>query len=86
MFQRDSNLWLIQPDGSGERALTSLDGSSEHAIQPTFTPDGQSVAFTYVAGQFGIDDKPTAAQIPLDGTTFETIGDGSRITHPRLRP
>lgn len=86
VFQRDSNLWLIAPDGTDERALTNYDGANEHGIQPTFSPDGRLVIFTYVTGQFGDDDQPTAAQIALDGSGFATIGGGGRMTHPRLRP
>jgi len=44
------------------------------------------VVFTYVEGTFGVDDRPTAAQVALDGTAFTILGDGQPMTHPRLAP
>lgn len=83
---RDDNLVTLRPDGTGATQITSFDAASRHAVQPTFTPDGRGVVFTYVEGTFGVDDRPTAAQVALDGTGLTTLGDGQRMTHPRLQP
>lgn len=83
---RDDNLVTLRPDGTGATTITAFDGAVRHAVQPTFTPDGTGIVFTYVEGTFGVDDRPTAAQVALDGTAFTTLGDGQRMTHPRLAP
>lgn len=85
VFVRGDNLFTIAADGTDEIRVTDFDGVQEHAIQPTFTPDGQAIVFTYVTGEFGVDDAPTAAVIGLDGTGQTTIGTGT-MTHVRLRP
>ena len=76
----------MHPDGTGESQLTALDGHSEHAVQPTFTPDGDGIVFTYVTGQVGVNDVPTAAIIPIGGGAPTVIANGARISHPRLKP
>lgn len=86
VFSRRGNLFTVHPDGTGESQLSEFDGLSEHAIQPTFTPDGNGIVFTYVTGRFGVDDAPTAAIIPIDGGAATVIANGVRISHPRLQP
>jgi TolB protein len=86
VFSRADNLFTIRPDGSGEVQVTNFDAVEEHAIQPTFTPDGTAIAYTYVTGEFGVNDAPTAAVIGLDGSGQVTVGGGLKITHPRFRP
>ena len=80
------NLVVLRPDGSQRRSITRFDGLREHAIQPTFTPAGTGIVFTYVTGEFGVDDFPTAAVVSVTGSGFTTIGGGGLITHPRIRP
>ncbi|MEO6265045.1 MAG: hypothetical protein ABIO66_00405 [Nocardioidaceae bacterium] len=86
VYTRDDNLRLVWPDGSHDRALTDVDGDTEHAIQPTFTPDGRSVVFTHVTGRFDVDDRPTAAVISVDGGEPAPLAAGVSMTHPRLGP
>ncbi len=87
VFSRDDNLSTIRADGSGEVQVTGFDSVEEHAIQPTFTPDGSAIVFTYVTGEFDVDDSPTAALIGLDGTGQVVVGGGGvTITHPRFQP
>ena len=83
---KDDNLVVLRPDGSHRRPITGFDGIREHAIQPTFTPSGTAVVFTYVTGEFGVDDFPTAGVVSVTGSGFTTIGGGGLITHPRIRP
>jgi Tol biopolymer transport system component len=86
VFTRADNLFTIGADGSGEAQVTDFDAVEEHAIQPTFTPDGSAIVFTYVTGEFGVNDSPTAAVIGLDGSGLSTVGGGARMTHPRFQP
>ena len=83
---RDDNLVTLRPDGSGATQITAYDADARHAVQPTFTPDGSGVVFTYVEGAFGSGERPTAGQVALDGTGFTVLGDGQPMTHPRLAP
>ncbi len=41
VFVRDDNLVVLDLRDGSRRVLTSYDGSDEHAIQPTFGPDGR---------------------------------------------
>lgn len=43
VFVRDSDIWIIKPDGTGETRLTA---SPEPKAYPRLSPDGRSVAFT----------------------------------------
>jgi Tol biopolymer transport system component len=86
VFSRADNLFTVRADGSAEQQLTNFDAVQEHAIQPTFTPDGSAIVFTYVTGEFDVDDAPTAALITLDGSGQVTIGGGMPMTHPRFQP
>ena len=74
-----SQLFLINPDGSGVRRLTS---SSAIDTEPRFAPDGQSIYFTSDRG-----GSPQIYRLPLSGgepqrVTFE----GSYNVSPRLSP
>ncbi|MEO6512995.1 MAG: hypothetical protein ABIO16_18500 [Nocardioides sp.] len=85
VYVRHDNL-VLRDLATGEvRRVTSYDASTEHAIQPTFTPDGRSVVFTHVTGTFGVDDRPRPAVIDLATGTVRDVGPAG-ATHPRLRP
>ena len=85
VFVRDDNLVLVDLRDGSRRRLTSYDGSGEHAIQPTFGADGRSIAFTYVRGSFGVDDRPEGAVTdPRTGTVTMLGLPGA--THVRLEP
>jgi Tol biopolymer transport system component len=86
VFSRDGNLFTASADGGDPVQVTDFDGVTEHAVQPTFTPDGDGIVFTYVTGRWDVDDSPSAALIRLDGSGFEVLAQGVPATHPRLRP
>ena len=81
------NLWTMKPNGTHRRQISNYDGVNTHAIQPTWTPTGNAVIFTFVRGQFGIDDRPTLGLTGRSGrpTTVWSAQDPV-ITHPRLQP
>jgi Tol biopolymer transport system component len=84
VFTSQDNLYLVRPDGSDLHQLTDYNGTSEHAIQPTFDPDGKSITFTYVTGTMGTDDQAFGASVKIDGTATAKIDGLSGATHTRL--
>jgi Tol biopolymer transport system component len=81
-----SNLVTIRPDGSAPTMLTTFTAPGERAVQPAWTPGGESIIFTKVAGTgFG---EPTMAIVDAAGTGLRSAtGDTFRSgTHARLRP
>jgi Tol biopolymer transport system component len=40
-----SNIWLMNADGSGAKALTKLTAAGAHSDFPTWTPDGSKIVF-----------------------------------------
>ncbi len=79
-----SNLYTINPDGSGLNTLTTFGKAEQRATQPTWTPDGSRIIFTLVGQQAGMDNPRHAAFIEGNGSSIEDIG--VVATHPRLRP
>lgn len=86
VFSRDGNLFTVIAAGGDPVQVTDFDGLTEHAVQPTFTPEGDGIVFTYVTGRWDVDDSPSAALISLDGSGFDVLAQGVAATHPRLRP
>ncbi len=85
VFVRNDNLVLMDLEDGSERQLTSYNARTEHAIQPTFTPDGTQVVFTYVKGTFGVDDHAQGAVLDLD-TGVVSMLDLPGATHVRMAP
>jgi Tol biopolymer transport system component len=81
------NLWTMKPNGTQLRQITNYDGVTTHAVQPTWTPAGNAVVFTYVLGQFDGGEHPTLGFTGPNGrpTTVWSAQDPI-ITHPRLQP
>ncbi|MEO7981015.1 MAG: hypothetical protein ABI807_09015 [Sporichthyaceae bacterium] len=86
VYSRADNLHVVSPTGTGDRTITHYDGRTEHAIQPTFAPGGRGIVFTYVAGEFDVDDRPSGAVVGLDGSGLRPLAAGAGMTHPRLSP
>ena len=78
---RNSNIFTIHPDGTQERNLTKLTPGDVRVAQPTFTPDGRSITFTYEnkSGRH-------AAFVAADGGRVQLVATKYRdpVTHPRL--
>lgn len=77
---QERNLVTMQPDGTEQVSLTGSGDAANSAIQPTFTPDGQAIIFTWDGSP------PTAAVIDLDGSNLTRVGGGILMTHPRVQP
>ena len=77
VFQRGGNLWSIQPDGSGETQITSLNTASSEI---SFTPDGNRIVFGLTGG--GI------ASVALDGSGYilKRVGEGTLYSPPSWSP
>lgn len=81
-----SNLTTIRPNGSAPTMLTHFTAPGDRAVQPSWTPDGESIIFTKVVGT-GFGD-PTMATVDAAGTNLRSAtGDTLQFgTHARLRP
>ncbi len=81
-----SDLWTVNPDGSGLTRLTDVAASGGTAIHPAFAPDGEGVLFVLTDPASGAFD--AMATIGLDGTGLApaTSSGYTPGTHPRLRP
>lgn len=77
-----TDLFLVRPDGSGARRLTSLADAGSGALYPDFTNDASAVVF------LGADDsgRPRFRVIQLaTGTVSPAFGLAAGV-HPRSRP
>ena len=74
-----SQIFLIQPDGSGVRRITS---SAAIDTEPRFSPDGQSIYFTSDRG-----GSPQIYRMPaIGGEPQRVTFEGSYNVSPRLSP
>jgi Tol biopolymer transport system component len=80
-----SNLYSINPDGTGLKTLTTFGKAEQRATQPTWTPDGSGIIFTLVGQQAGMDN-PRQAAFLQDTGGGQIDNSGVVATHPRLRP
>jgi len=85
VFGQDGDLWLVDPDGSNLERLTDFAGTGGRALQPSFTPDGAAIMFTYESAR-GDVSTARAAVIAPGGGDFTTVGPDTIVTHARLRP
>lgn len=84
-FDGPADLFVISPDGTGMRSLTSFAAKGGRAYQPTFTPDGTRILFVREATTGA---QATMASVLIDGSGLASAT-GPRViagVHPRLRP
>jgi Tol biopolymer transport system component len=66
------NIWIMNPDGSGDRPLTFLTASSADSFVPSWSPDGSKIAFDSFGALDGSDALNSAANVWVmnaDGTS-----------------
>jgi len=81
------NLFTIRPDGAARERLTRFSGKRQSAIQPTFTPDGEGVVFTWVKGGQGSGAETTLPGIlDLASGDVTAFWEATGATHVRVRP
>jgi Tol biopolymer transport system component len=79
-----SELYMMRPDGSHIRALTSYGSDGPRATQPRWTPDGNAIVYTRLS-QAALPRQIWA--IGADGSNDAPVLDAKSIyTHPVLRP
>jgi Tol biopolymer transport system component len=82
-----SQIYTINPDGSNMVQITNLPPTKQEGLQPTFSPDGRRILFSYGAGSAGPDlyvvnsDGSRLTQLTFDGLSSagRWSPDGSRI-------
>ena len=80
-----ANLFTIDWNGARVTQITHYDADTRRAVQPSWTPDGKRIIFTYVRGRGS--GRPVAATIAPDGTALEVPTFPSQPqTHARIQP
>ncbi len=84
-FDDESDLWTINPDGTGLKQITHFADEHAFAIHPDYTPDGTRIAF--VTGTVGADTS-VMVTVAADGNDLQpaTSGGDRAGLHPRFRP
>jgi Tol biopolymer transport system component len=68
VFVRDSDVWIIKPDGTGETRITA---SPEPKAYPRLSPDGRYVVFTSYLGGEDNSEGASVKRVSLGGTGAE---------------
>ena len=78
-----TNLVTMAPDGSSRHQLTDYTDQGTSAIHPAFTPAGDRVIYSFVAG----GATPVMMTVSLDGSDRRPAATSDSIgTHPRVQP
>lgn len=70
-----TNLWLFQPDASGDPEITQLTQGTALKLDPSVSPDGRQVAFTMLMGEsaniylMAMEGGPTTQLTHFEGRT-----------------
>jgi Tol biopolymer transport system component len=81
-----SNLYTINPDGTGMTQVTRFGENDVRVRTPSWTPDGTQILFVHIGRDASHPDGDRhAAFIDPDGSNL-TVLSNAYATHPRLRP
>jgi len=76
----DSDIWVMNSDGTEQRPVTANDGPGLSEVQPAFFPGGRSLVFA----QLGLAGGWTVSSIRLDGTEQRQLA--RRAKFPAVSP
>jgi Tol biopolymer transport system component len=83
---RASNLYTINPDGTGMTQVTRFGDNDTRVGTPSWTPDGTQILFMHILRNASNPDGDRhAAFVDPDGSNL-TVLSNVNATHPRLRP
>ena len=78
------DLYLVHPDGSDLRRVTTLTDGGGFATHPSFSADSASLVF---AGARHDGDSDELLRVSIDGGRPQPLGDGPVFgSHPKVRP
>ena len=84
--RKASNLYTIDPDGTGTTRVTRFGENDTRVGTPSWTPDGTRILFTHIRRNASDPDGDRhAAFIDPDGSNLTVLSE-VYATHPRLRP
>ncbi|MBT7191910.1 MAG: hypothetical protein HN916_17170 [Anaerolineae bacterium] len=81
---QDSNVWVVHPDGSDLKKVTSFPSSWDAVIRDIkWSPDGQTLAFTYDRDLYLMDAETFTQKLLVKNTggSFDWSPDGNRIAY-----
>jgi Tol biopolymer transport system component len=85
-WAKASNLYTINPDGTGLTQVTRFGDNDTRVGTPSWTPDGTQILFTHtLRNASNPDGDRHAAFIHPDGSNLTVLSE-AYATHPRLRP
>lgn len=78
LWNEESNLWVINADGTGLKQLTSLPGIES---EPLWSPDGKKIAFTHQATPLGGQMNATLYVMNPDGSQMTRVPSNSTVAY-----
>ena len=85
-WTKASNLYTIDPDGTGMTQVTRFGDNDTRVGTPSWTPDGTRILFVHILRNVSNPDGDRhAAFIDPDGSNLSVLSE-AYATHPRLRP
>lgn len=86
VFSRGGNLFAVGPNGGPAQQLTLFDGTTERALEPTWSPAGGRIVFTYVATEVGGVVRRMAGLVTAKGRGFHPLLGTDGVSRPSLAP
>ncbi len=86
VFTRAGNLYSVVPNAVPAHQLTQFDGTTEQAVEPTWSPAGGRIVFTYVAKEPGGVVHRMAGLVTAKGRGFHPLLRTEGASRPSLGP